>query len=102
MRDLNKQETKLYLSWYQGFIFGFEDGYNHRPSNSQERWRKDIGFFKKRRINKSQFFKGYDYGITEVAAVIDKKWDEVNPDIWKEWWKQHWLYHYVYSKKEEK
>ena len=102
MRGLTKQETKLYLSWYRGFCIGFDEGYNHIPSNTGLAWKDKTGFFEKHRLNKAQFFKGYEAGHHEVVPVLDKKWDEINPDIWKEWWKQHWLYNHVYSKKEEK
>lgn len=97
MRGLTKQETKLYLSWYRGFCIGFDEGYSHIPSNAGLAWKDKTGFFEKRRLNKSQFFKGYEAGHHEVVSVLDKKWDEINPDIWREWWRRYWLYHHTYD-----
>lgn len=106
MRGLTKAETKLYLSWFKGFSIGFQEGYQHELSNTGNAWHKKTGFFEKRRLNKAQFFKGYEMGHHEIMNVIDKDWSQIDPDIWREWWKQYWLYHYTYDpeniNKEEK
>ena len=99
MRQLTKQESKLYLSWYRGFIIGFREAYDRVPANTGDAW-NNLGFFKKRKYQKTEFNKGYNDGHKLYLRVVGKPWDEINPDIYKEWYREHWLYNHVYGGKE--
>lgn len=97
MRELTKQESKLFNSWFGGFVVGFREAYDRVPANTGDAWR-NLKFFKRVKYQKTEFNHGYNDGHRLYLNVIGKAWDEINPEFYKNWWLQHWLYSYVNGK----
>ena len=96
MRELTKQESKLYLSWFKGFVVGFREAYDGIPADTGRAW-GEVSFFKKRKYKKTEYNHGYNKGHELYLNVVGKDWDEINPEIYKEWYKRYFLYHHVYK-----
>lgn len=101
MRELTKAEKKLYLSWFAGFLIGFREAYDQIKANTGDAW-NNLKFFKRVKYNKTQFNRGYNKGHELYLNVIGKDWDEINPELYRDWYKRHFLYNYIYDEERVK
>lgn len=96
MRELTKQEKKLFKSWFDGFVIGFREAYDKLPANTGNAW-NSLKFFRRVKYQKTEFNHGYNKAHELYLNVIGKPWDEINPELYREWYKRYFLYHHVYK-----
>lgn len=92
MRELTKQEKKLFKSWFNGFVVGFREAYDKIPANTGNAWNR-LALFKRAKMKKKEFNNGYNKAYELYLNVIGKTWDEINPELYKDWYKRYFLYH---------